>query len=704
MPVDSTNVSGSTVGGEFQRRAALQPNHVAIVATGFAPLTYRDLQCLINEARAALRLAGFGRSARIAVAMRNGPQGALAIVAVACSAVSIPINPRQAVSEIEMCLDALRPDAMIVAKGADFAARRAAERKGISIIEADQSKDGTLGFRIAAPKARDAAATDGSDGPDADAAALILQTSGTAAGPKLIPLSHRIVLAAAKRDQVCYELTPLDRCLSVTPICYAYGLLLPVFTPLLTGGSVAFPANALEVDLPEWLSTLRPTWYSAGPTLHLSILERIKSQAAAKSKHSLRFVLTGGSSLPRKLDEGPQSIFDVPLLDRYGASETQLISTNRPPPGPYKPGTCGVPWPDTLIIIGEGGRPLAPGERGEILVSGATVISGYLNAPDLNRTRFVDGWFRTGDIGSLDEDGFLSLHGRIDDVINRGGEKISPVEVDDALMGHPAVAEAAAYGVPHPRLGEDVAAAVVLRPGRTATPFELREYLQERLASFKVPRRISIRDQLPKGHIGKIVRRKLPEWFEEQAAAEIARPNAPATSHFSDVVRQAWIGVLSVESFDADAEFDTAGGDSFKGVELMMRLEALLGRHIPVGTLGLETRPSELIQRLSETAGADPTPDDMRPQIVLFPGMWGDDISTSDFYCHLSQHFEVMAIESRLGGDALVGDYDAARYFSATIAAIRRTGPPPRLGWSAIPMGASSRQRPPGSCSLPAPP
>ena len=604
--VERMSAVRSTIGEEIRRFSELRPEHAAVVASGFSSLSYRELQCLIDDVHAALRSAGLGQNARIAVAMRSGPQAALAIVALACSAVSIPVNPRQTLSEIETCFAALRPDAVLVVKGVDSAARRAAERKDITIIEADQSKDGNLGFRIVAPKARDVAAPDGSDEPDAHAAALILQTSGTTAGPKLISLSHRIVLAAAERDQLCYELTPLDRCLSVTPIWYAYGLLLPVFTPLLTGGSVAFPANALEVDLSEWLGTLMPTWYSAGPTLLHSILERIKSKPGAKSKHSLRFVLTGGSSLPHKLHEDLQSIFDVPLLDRYGASETQLISSNRPPPGPSKPGTCGVPWPDTVIIIGEDGRPLAPGERGEILVSGATVIPGYLDAPELNRTRFVDGCFRTGDIGSFDEDGFLTLHGRKDDVINRGGEKISPVEIDDALMRHPAVAEAAAFAVPHPRLGEDVAAAVVLRPGMTATAIELREFLRERLASFKVPRRIVIRDQLPKGQTGKVVRRRLAESSEEESETEIhtAAPELIAgASVEGDLIlklTEIWERLLKVAPLLPNDDFFENGGDSLLAIEMLAELEQLTGRTVPSSILFDASTIGQLVQKISE--------------------------------------------------------------------------------------------------------
>ena len=234
----------------------------------------------------------------------------------------------------------------------------------------------------------------------------------------------------------------------------------------------------------------------------------------ANSIHSLRLIVSGGAPLTPDVYEGLAAVLGVPVLEHYGASEAAQICANLPPPGPSKPGTCGIPPEGTLKIVGEDGHQLAPDERGEILVGGPNVISGYLEAPELNRNAFINGWFRTGDIGSLDTDGFLTLHGREKEIINRGGEKISPLEIDQALLRHPEVAEAAAFAIPHPRLGEDVAAAVVLKEGARVSPMDLREFLASQLALFKVPRRIVLVDHLPKGVTGKIQRRRLVEHFK----------------------------------------------------------------------------------------------------------------------------------------------------------------------------------------------
>ena len=334
------------------------------------------------------------------------------------------------------------------------------------------------------------------------------------------------MLAVAARYQAWFDLTSEDRCLCVNPVFYAHGLKVTVLTPVLTGGTVVFPADASKFSCAEWLGILKPTWYSAGPTLHRLVFDQTQSRADAKIGHSLRFILSSGAPLPQNVLEGLQHTLGVPVMEHYTSSEASSIAVNLPPPGRSKPGTVGAPWPDTVIIVGDDERQLLPGEPGEILVSGPTVISGYLDAPELNRQSFCDGWFRTGDIGSLDEDGFLILHGRKSDIINRGAEKISPIEIEDVLERHPAVAEAAIFSIPHSRLGEDVAAAVVLRPGITATPVELRRYLREQVASFKVPRRIIIRDHLPKGRTGKVLRRQLTETFGETGSRTPIRSGA----------------------------------------------------------------------------------------------------------------------------------------------------------------------------------
>ena len=499
----------ASIGAAILRHAQSCPDSRAMVATGFEPLSYRDLRDYVTRTALRLRESGLDHSARVAVALPSGADAALTIVATACAAVAVPIDTQLAAPEIDERLALLRPRVVIVPGHGPSPTRDVAIGRGLAIVEANRGAGEKLGVSFSFPKVGPATAA---EQPDAAATAFILQTSGTTAKPKLIPFSHGNMLAAAARVQSWFGLTSGDRCLSVSPICYSHGLKVTVFTPLITGGSVAFPVSPSSLDVDEWLGTLRPTWYSAGPTLHRFMLDKTKLLPNAKSIHKLRFVVSGGAPLTREVREGLSLSLGVPVVEHYGSSEAAQISANLPSPkGPFKPGTCGVPTKGVVKIVAESGREVAPGEHGEILLRGPTVTSGYLEAPELSRASFVDGWFRTGDIGSLDADGFLTLHGRKTELINRGGEKISPAEIDEALQRHPDVAEAAAYAVPHPRLGEDVAAAVVLRKGATVTPLKLREFLLPTLAQFKIPRRVVFVERLPKGATGKVQRQRLLE-------------------------------------------------------------------------------------------------------------------------------------------------------------------------------------------------
>ena len=336
LPIPGDGVRQSTIGLEIRRRAERCPDHAAMVSSNFAPVSYRKLQCLIDQVRAGFRQNGLNRNARIAIAIANGPHAALSIVAVACSAVSIPLDPRQTPREIEIRFAALRPDALLLMKGSDTAARQVAEHKGLTIIEATPSEEKILDFRIIMPQLISASAADEPDEPDSTAPAFILQTSGTAAEPKLIPFSHSNMLAAVARVQDWFNLTPRDRCLSVSPLFYSHGLKVTLFTPLLSGGTVVFPTDASKFDYSEWFKSLKPTWYSAGPTLHRLILDQTQFTANAASRHSLRFVLSGGAPLPQNVLEGLQRTFGVPVVEHYGSSEAAQISANLPHPGRIK--------------------------------------------------------------------------------------------------------------------------------------------------------------------------------------------------------------------------------------------------------------------------------------------------------------------------------------------------------------------------------
>jgi acyl-CoA synthetase (AMP-forming)/AMP-acid ligase II/thioesterase domain-containing protein/acyl carrier protein len=619
----------STLNEALRRVAAVFPDRPAFVSTAYGPLTHAHLQDQIDRVRLCLRDAGLGSTARIGILVADAPQAALATVAVACCAVAVPVDPRLTPEELRQFLGALRFDALALVRGGPAAGLAVAEDRQVPVIEAVPTGGGRLGLDFHAPRIGPRVSV---AEPEPDAPAFILRSSGTTAQPKLIPFSHRNMLAAAARWQTWFRLTAEDRCLAVSAPYYSHGLKVSIFTPLLTGGSIAFPANGSLVDPREWFGALRPTWYSAGPTLHRAVLDVARSRADVLGARALRFVSSGGAPLPSRVQEGLEEVLGVPVLEHYGSSEAAQIAANVPLPGASKRGTVGRPWPDTLAIVGQDGRPLPPGQQGEVRVRGATVTPGYLGNTETGEAAFVEGWLRTGDIGSLDDDGFLTLHGRLRELINRGGEKISPQEIDSALLRHPAVVEAAAFAVPHPRLGEDVAAAVVLRPGSTAEAADLREFLRRELVSFKVPRRILILDQLPKGVAGKVQRRRLSERFAAEAGDSVS-PSSPAqekrSSTLEDELLAIWRRLLQSDALTIDDSFFDKGGDSLLATEMLIETEKLLGHVIPESVMVEAETIRELVPKLvSVTSAGNPVvrfhADSARTPLFWFHGDFSD--------------------------------------------------------------------------------
>jgi acyl-CoA synthetase (AMP-forming)/AMP-acid ligase II len=260
------------------------------------------------------------------------------------------------------------------------------------------------------------------------------------------------------------------------------------------------------------MEAARPTWYTAVPTMHQAIVSRAGRNRSAIEANPLRLIRSSSSSLPPQVMAELEETFSCPVIESYGMTEaTHQMASNPLPPAARKPGSVGVAAGPEVAIMDAGGRLLPQGETGEIVIRGDNVTAGYENNPEANAENFTEGWFRTGDQGVIDPEGYLTITGRLKEIINRGGEKISPREVDEVLMDHPAVAQAVTFAMPHPKLGEDVAAAVVPREGETVEERALREFAAARLADFKVPRKVLVLDEIPKGATGKLQRIGLAE-------------------------------------------------------------------------------------------------------------------------------------------------------------------------------------------------
>ena len=478
----------------------------AIGATQGPPLAFGLLRLQIEQTAQALNAAGIGRGDRVGIVMPNGPAMAGAFLGVCAAATACPLNPALREEEFAFYLADLRARALLVERGSTSAAVAVARRLGIRVLEA-VAGEAVGALRLVAtdgPGGRTAAER----GPAAAGdVALILHTSGTTSRPKMVPLTHANLIASARSVAATLRLTPADRHLNVMPLFHIHGLVAGLLAPLAAGSGVVCTPGFNALKFFAWMDQCRPTWVTAVPTMHQAILARGERDAARTVGHRLRLLRSSSAAMPPRALARLEALFEVPLIEAYGMTEAaHQMASNPLPPGRRKPGTVGEAAGAELAIIDDAGRRLAPGVAGEIVIRGPGVTAGYENNPQANASAFVDGWFRTGDQGVIDGDGYLSITGRLKEIINRGGEKISPREVDEVLMEHPAVVQAVTFALPHDTLGEDVGAAVVLHAGETLSERELRGFAGSRLADFKVPRRIVFVDEIPKGPTGKLQR------------------------------------------------------------------------------------------------------------------------------------------------------------------------------------------------------
>jgi acyl-CoA synthetase (AMP-forming)/AMP-acid ligase II len=485
----------------LNRGAATAP---AISAPGRPDLNYASLRDQVAETSTALNALGVGRDDAVAIVLPNGPEMAAAFVAMAAGATTAPLNPGYTADEFEFYLQDLAARLLVVEAGSSSPAVLVARKLGIPIAElvvATGACAGQFTLRGAPGQAARPGPAAASD------VALVLHTSGTTSRPKIVPLTHANVCASAEHIATSLALTPVDRCLQVMPLFHIHGLIAAVLGSLHAGANVCCTSGFNALQFFSQLREIRPTWYTAVPTMHQAILARAPRSRETNDAVSLRFIRSSSASLPNQVMTELEAVFGCPVIEAYGMTEAAHQMTSSPlPPRARFAGSVGVAAGPDVAIMDEQGVLLPAGDVGEIVIRGPNVTSGYRNNAEANAVAFTAGWFRTGDQGVLDPQGYLRLTGRLKEIINRGGEKFSPREVDEVLLNHPAVAQVVTFAVPHPMLGEDVAAAVVLKPGTEVSERELRKFAGERLADMKVPRKILFLEEIPKGATGKLQR------------------------------------------------------------------------------------------------------------------------------------------------------------------------------------------------------
>ena len=561
-------VAAAGLGEALGALARRDPHAIAVVAPGRPGLTRAGLAAQVDQVRAVLRACGVGPQGRVGISVGSSAESLVALTAVASSAVALPLDNAWRRGECEAVLKGSGVEVLVAPRDGANGARAAAAALGIAVLDLSAPVGAAAGG-VTLAGGRDGAAAPEVPRRPADLA-LLLHTSGTTGRPRRVPLSHGNVAASAAGLAGSLGLGPADRALALMPLSHVHGIMV-AWAALLAGGSVACP-GALDPDrFLGWLAELRPTWYSAVPAVHRAVVSAARRRGPSAAAAALRVVRSSSAPLPPALAAEIEAALGVPVVEAYGMTEAaHQIASSPLPPAARRPGSVGRPTGGEVRIADASGRPLPPEVTGQVLVRGPAVTAGYESDAAATAEAFVDGWLRTGDLGHLDADGCLYLTGRIKELINRGGEKIAPREVEDALGGHPALAECAVFSAPHETLGEDVAAAVVLRAGAVAGDAELREHVGMALSPSKVPARILRLSALPRGRTGKVDRGALVRALEA-AGREPGLAVAPRTATQA-VIAAIWAEVLGRAAAGIDDSFFALGGDSLRATMIASRM------------------------------------------------------------------------------------------------------------------------------------
>ncbi len=621
----SRDLASGCCGAGIAAWAASHPKNPAILGPGGVTVAYADLHGHLNSTRDRLRAIGAGRGTRVALVTGNGPVAATAFLGIASACACAPLNPAYRKEELAFYLRDLRADFIATDRPPDSPAQAAAREAGVPVL--NLIADGGL-CRFEAGELAGLPSEDGP--PEAGDIALLLHTSGTTSRPKLVPLLHRNLAASAGSIARTLALTPADRCLNIMPLFHIHGLAAALLATLATGGSVVSTDGTYGTGFFDWLEEFAPTWYTAVPAMHMAIAARARENAAIVARRPLRLIRSSSAALPPRVLHELEAAFGAPVVEAYGMTEAaHQMASNPLPPAARKPGSVGPCAGAEIAILGESGELLEGGATGEVVVRGPGVTPGYLDNPAANESAFRNGWFRTGDQGWMDADGYLHLTGRLKEIINRGGEKISPREIDEVLLDHPAVEQAVAFAVPHAQLGEEVGAAVVLRKGATARESDLRGFAAARLAAFKVPRVVRILAEIPKGPTGKTQRGGLAERLgvpaiDGAAPVEFVEPETALERQIRDI----WSRHLRRKRIGALDAFGALGGDSHQAARMLAEVVETTSLDLPFFRF-LEQGTIRSLAEDIEAARAAPPTDDLlvelqpkgtEPPLVCIPG------------------------------------------------------------------------------------
>ncbi len=570
----------------FEFWAKETPHQPALMAPGFPTLSHDQLIQQLTSLKEEFLRRGLGSSARIAILAANGPELALAFLATATYAISAPLNPNYQKEELLFFLKDIEASALLIQSSLPSPGRDVAQSMGIPVLEFSLQPENPSGYFTIVGMAGKGFV--GSQSANSEELSLILHTSGTTAQPKQVPLTQKNLCASIQHIQKSLNLTPNDRCLNVMPLFHIHGLMAALLSSLTSGGSLVCPNGFSPTAIFDWFENFQPTWFTAVPTIHQAILSEATNSERTNFSHSLRFIRSSSASLAPTVMKELEQFFGVPVIEAYGMTEAaHQMASNPLPPGIQKPGSVGTPAGPDIQIVNELGQRLLPGERGEVVIRGPNVITGYSQNPEANAQAYFQEWFRTGDQGFIDEEGYLFLTGRLKEQINRGGEKIAPLEIDQVLLQHQNIEQAVCFGVSHPTLGEEVAAVVVLKKGATLTEQELRPWLSHRLAQYKVPKKVFFKEAIPKGPTGKIQRRIVAE---QMTGAATPSPNT-AIKKLEKFFLDQYKKTIGIEAIEKTDNFFVLGGDSIQATRIANHIQSQIPS-LPIDVVTIFEHPT----------------------------------------------------------------------------------------------------------------
>ena len=483
-------------------------NSVALTSESSPPLLYKDLKSFVNKIASQLAGNGISNKDRAAIVLPNGPFMASSFLTLSSYMSAAPLNPSYKTNEYEFYLKDLNPKIVIVEPNSSNEVVGVAKNLNIPVCEIKIKKDDPSGlFNLFDIESEYQLPEENDEG-------LVLHTSGTTSRPKIVPLTNKNIYSSAENISKSLNLSEVDHCLNIMPLFHIHGLIAILAASIRSGASVCASNGFNALKFLELAKSEKITWYSGVPTMHQAILLRAEKNLELAKNLNLRLIRSSSASLPPAVFEKLNNVFGCSVIEAYGMTEaTHQMTSNPLPPKKQKPGFVGIPAGPEVCIMDEKDKILDQGETGEVCIKGDNVTLGYDNNPEANKNSFTNGWFRTGDQGYFDQNGYLKISGRLKEIINKGGEKISPLEVDNVLMDHPLIEQAVCFGYEDKMLGEDIAAAIIVKEGKNCSETDVKTYAQEKLAKFKIPKKIFFVNEIPKGATGKLQRNVLAKNF-----------------------------------------------------------------------------------------------------------------------------------------------------------------------------------------------